>query len=110
MCIRDSNGAVLRAWNGYQPAEMRGILILNGVDSFLRVDDVHYSKPAPPPTPTPIPPQPPLPKDPFGIIKAVYAAGHYDLSTKAGCGQFNEDCVTALHTAHSNRWGHIQKF
>ena len=106
----DSNGAVLRAGNGYQPAEMRGILILNGVDSFLRVDDVHYSKPAPPPTPTPIPPQPPLPKDPFGIIKAVYAAGHYDLSTKSGCGTFNEDCVTALHKSHSDKWGHIQKF
>jgi len=106
----DSNGAALHAGDGYLPEQIRGILILNGDDSFLRVDDVHYSKPAPPPTPIPVPPQPPLPKDPFGIIQAVYASGHYDLSTKGGCGTFTEDCVTALHTTHSDKWGHIQKF
>jgi hypothetical protein len=106
-----SNGASLHAGGGYLPEQIRGILMLNGEDSFLRVDDVHYTKPAPVPTPVPpIPPQPPLPKDPFGIIKAVYAAGHSDLSTKAGCGTFTEDCVTALHATHSDKWGHIQKF
>jgi hypothetical protein len=111
--VPSENGAALRGPANWSPRQVRGILILDGDDSFLRVDDVHFTEdkvcPDPAPVP-PIPPQPPLPKDPLDIIKAVYAAGHYDLSSKAGCGQFNEACVTALHNNHSDQWGHIQKF
>ena len=108
--VPDSNGAALRGPATFAPSEIRGILILNGVDSFLRVDDIHFVKEKVCPDPTPVPPTPPTATDPFSIIKAVYAAGHYDLSTKDGCGRFNEDCVTALHQRHSDKWGHIQKF
>jgi hypothetical protein len=109
--VPDQNGANLTGPPTWSPKLIRGRLVLNGDDCQLLVDDVTYTedKVCPDPVP-PIPPQPPLAKDPFGIIKAVYAGGHYDLSTKAGCGTFNEDCVTALHTAHSTKWGHIQKF
>ncbi len=41
--VPNSHGAALKA-PGWVPEQIRGILILNGVDSFLRVDDVHYQK------------------------------------------------------------------
>jgi len=109
--VPDSNGAALRGPATYDPQEVRGILILNGDDSFLRVDDIHFAKrvvcPDPIP-PTPIPPVPPN-ATPWGIIKAVWATGRYELVTKAGCGIFTEACCTALHTQDSPNWGHIRK-
>jgi hypothetical protein len=61
-----------------------------------------------PPTPEPTPP--PSGEDPEAIIQAVYEMGDYDLSTHDGCGQFTEACCTALHTQHSDLWGHIAKY
>lgn len=108
----DGNGATLTIPGKKTPQVYHGVLYLHMPTGAALLIDIFPPEticPEPAPIP-PIPPQPPLPKDPFGIIKAVYATGHYDLSTKDGCGRFNEDCVTALHETHSAEWGHIQKF
>lgn len=57
----------------------------------------------------PIPPKPPNNNDPLSIILSVYTSHLFDLSTKKGCGMFTEACCDALHTVHSNLWGHIKK-
>ncbi len=103
--------------NGYEPMHFRGILN-KSEDGFgyINIDDVQGIKEKVCPDPIPVPPIPPNPSqpdpnlDPFTIIKAVYASGHYDLSTYDGCGQFTEACCTALHNQHSANWAHLQKF
>lgn len=91
------------------PLLQRGILwIASG--PYLQMDDFHLAdeKDCPPPQPVPIPPTP-GPLTPFQRIKAIYATGHYDLGTKAGCGQFTEACCQDLHEHDSAQWGHIRK-
>lgn len=42
------------------------------------------------------------------IVQQVYTAGHYDLTTKMGCGRFIEDVAWQLHQKDA-RWGHLKK-
>lgn len=44
----------------------------------------------------------------FPIVQQVYAAGHYDLTTKIGCGRCIEDVAFALNQA-DHRYGHLKK-
>jgi hypothetical protein len=42
------------------------------------------------------------------IVQQVYKAGHYDLTTKIGCGRFIEDVAFELHK-HDQNWGQLKK-
>lgn len=48
-----------------------------------------------------------VPND-YPVVQQVYNSGHYDLTTKIGCGLFIEDAAYALHQVNS-RWGHLKK-
>lgn len=78
-----------------------------GVALFM-FDDFGELPVAPPPVPEPAPPRDPS-LDPFAIINAVYQQGEFDLSTKAGCGEYTEAACEALNEQHSPWWGHIRK-
>jgi hypothetical protein len=100
-----TQGAILRITaEGYLPFDNRGIL--KALPPVFELDDVRLALVPAPPEPPP-PPNPDA--DPKAIIAAVDALDEHDLDTKEGCGQFTEDCCTALHEQHSADWGHILK-
>ena len=75
-------------------------------DDFI-LEDEKICPPCPEPTPIP-PPEPD--NTPLELINDVYLNNNFDLSTKAGCGEFTEECCIELHEVHSIKWGHIKKF
>lgn len=91
----------------------RGLLVDNGASWLFFADDFTMMD-VPPPIviepPHPPNPIPPSALTPNQIIQAVYATGNYDLSTKAGCGMFNEECVKQLHERHSPYWVTSRRF
>ncbi|HEX7767081.1 MAG TPA: hypothetical protein VF443_10230 [Nitrospira sp.] len=89
----------------------RGILWCAVDPAYLQMDDFHLADEKVCPDPVPIPPPTPTsgPLTPLQRIQAIYATGRYDLSTKAGCGQFTEACCADLHDHDSPMWGHIRK-
>lgn len=97
---------------GRIPFEGRGILKASTGKVSIEMDDFHLPVA---PAPTPTPPDTggggggEMPSDPFGIINWTYTNGHFDLSTKEGCGKFTEACCTNLHDNLSQMWGHIRK-
>lgn len=93
---------------GYVPAHVRGFLQLVDVPeriARLQVDDVNLTPAAVDPEVPPVNPD----ASPFEIINHVYETTRPNLATVEGCGKFTEDCCTALHTDHSNAWGHVKK-
>jgi hypothetical protein len=97
----------------YLPSRVRGFLTL-GPDPTgqpvgrLEVDDYRLEPVPAAPGPGPTPP-PTTGGSPQQIIDRVYQTTHPNLATIEGCGKFTEDCCTALHTEHSQAWGHIDK-
>lgn len=91
---------------GFLPLRLRGFLKLTEADAYFLADDFALEQNAIAPAPIPPPSGPPNPLD---IIMNVFNTTHPQLWTLEGCGQFCEDCCTALHEQHSPAWGHIHK-
>lgn len=105
--VVDDMKGVLYVDNGQVPMTYR-----SGSTAELILDDFKLpiiTTPVPnPPNPTPPGPTPGM--SPLEIVNATYAAGHYDLNTKDGCGKFTEDCCNNLHNLNDKDWGNIKKF
>lgn len=93
------------AREGYQAFDNRGYLQPDETgEAFFNCNDVHLIEVATPPEPPPVTGDTPL-----EIINSVYATGQFDLSTKAGCGGFTEECCRQLASRFGPQWGHIAK-